>query len=158
MSYKSLVKVKTHVKREKLDKLIKSHDQNSDVLKKLYFIRHLYDGKNVHEASELLDVSSSTGYRWLDQWNYEGYEGLYPKYKNAGRKSKLSDEQLQELNRLMLKEQPITTQKLHKMILDNFKVKYSLKRVREIAHILGYTYKKGYIIHSKMLADAETRL
>ena len=70
----------------------------------------------------------------MDEWNEGGYEGLYPKYKNGGRKAKLTDEQFKELDELMHKEPFLTTWKVHEMIKDNFNVEYSLKQVREIVH------------------------
>jgi transposase len=124
----------------------------------LIFIRFLYNGKLVEEAAELMEVSLSTGHRWLDEWNEGGYEGLYPKYKNGGVKSKLTDEQFQKLDELMYTGDFLTTRKVHGLIQDNFDVDYSMKRVREIVHKLGYSYKKGYIIYSKMPADAPIRL
>jgi transposase len=51
----------------------------------------LYNNKTVEEANELMEVSLSTGHRWLDEWNDGRYEGLQPKYKNIGRKAKLTE-------------------------------------------------------------------
>ncbi|MDR3291152.1 MAG: helix-turn-helix domain-containing protein [Methanobrevibacter sp.] len=69
-------KVKKHIKKTKLDKLINRHQQEADVLKKLTFIRFLYNGKTVDEAVKLMEISLSTGHRWLDEWNEGGYNGL----------------------------------------------------------------------------------
>ncbi|GAA5819883.1 MAG: helix-turn-helix domain-containing protein [Methanobrevibacter sp. CfCl-M3] len=91
MSNKIQKKVKMHVKKSKLTKLINKHDQNPDVVRKLTFIRFLYNGKTVPEVVELMEVALSTGHRWLDEWNEGGYEGLFPKYKNGGRKAKLTE-------------------------------------------------------------------
>ncbi|GHU05322.1 hypothetical protein AGMMS49960_21720 [Betaproteobacteria bacterium] len=38
---------------------------------------------------EICFINWSIG--WLDEWNDGGYEGLYLKYKNGGRKSKLTE-------------------------------------------------------------------
>jgi transposase len=151
-------KVELHIKKGKLNKLIKEHEQEAAVLNKLHFIRLLYKGKTVEEACELEEVSLSTGHRWLDEWNDGGYDGLYPKYKNGGRKSKLTYEQFDKLDKLMYDEAFLNTRKVYALIKENFNVEYSLKTVREIVHKLGYSYKKGYIIYSKMPDDAEYRL
>ncbi|MCL2116170.1 MAG: helix-turn-helix domain-containing protein [Methanobrevibacter sp.] len=151
-------KVDMSINRKDLRKLVKKHKQEADVLRKLYLIQLLYDGKTVEKASELMDVSLSTGHRWLDEWNEGGYEGLYPKYKNGGRKAKLTDEQFKKLDELMHKETFLTTRKVHEMIQENFNVGYSMKQVREIVHKLEYSYKKGYVIPSKMPADAPITL
>jgi len=147
-------KVKKWIKKTRLKKLIGRHKQEADVLRKLLFIQLLYNGKTVDEAVVLMDVSLSTGHRWLDEWNDGGYEGLYPKYRNGGRKAKLTDEQFRQLDELMYEEDFLTTPKVHKMIQDNFNVEYSLKQVREIVHKLEYSYENGYIIHSKLPEDA----
>ena len=147
-------KVRKWIKKTRLKKLIARHKQEADVLKKLLLVQHLYNGKTVEEAAELMSVSLSTGHRWMDEWNEGGYEGLYPKYKNCGRKPNLTDEQFRQLDELMYKEPFLTTIKVHKMIKDNFNVDYSLKQVREIVHKLDYSYKKGYVIYSKMSKDA----
>ena len=52
----------------------------------------------------------------------------------------------------------LTTRKVHELIKDNFNVEYSMKQVREIVHKLGYSYKKGYVIYSKMPADDPMQL
>jgi transposase len=78
------------VKKTNLNKLIARHQQNSDVLKKLLFIRFLHDKKTVEEAVALMKISLSTSHRWLDEWNEGGYENLYPKYKNGGRKANIN--------------------------------------------------------------------
>jgi transposase len=158
MSNKIQKKVNRHVKKSKLTKLINKHDQNPDVVKKLTFIRFLYNGKTVPEVVELMEVALSTGHRWLDEWNEGGYEGLFPKYKNGGRKAKLTDEQFVKLDEIMINESYLTTRKVHEIIKTNFNVDYSMNRVRATIHKLGYSYKKGYIIYSKMPKDAKIRL
>jgi len=115
-------KVKKSIKKTRLEKLIRRHQQEADVLRKLIFIRFLYNKYTVEEASELMGVSLSTGHRWLDEWNEGGYGGLYPKYKNSGRKAKLTDEQFKELDELMYNETFLTTRKVHEMIQNSFNV------------------------------------
>ena len=36
---------------------------------RLYFIRYLYRGMSVEEASDLVGVTKATGYTWLKRWN-----------------------------------------------------------------------------------------
>ena len=147
--------VQMHVKKTRLNKLINRHQQEADVLRKLIFIRFLYNKRTVEEACELMCVSLSTGHRWLDEWNEGGYKGLYPKYKNGGRKAKLTDEQFKKLDEIMINESFLSTRKVHEIIKEEFNVDYSMSRIPVIVHKLGYSYKKGYIIYSKMPVDAE---
>ena len=158
MANKIQKQVKKCIKKTRLNKLISRHQQNADVLKKLIFIRFLYDGKTVEEAAKLMVISFSTGHRWLDEWNEGGYENLYPKYKNCGRKAKLTEEQFKKLDEIMINESFLSTRKVHKIIKEQFNIDYSITRIPAIVKKLGYSYKKGYIIYSKMPADAEIAL
>ncbi|MDR3222315.1 MAG: hypothetical protein LBT66_01075 [Methanobrevibacter sp.] len=67
MTNKIQKRVKRHVKKLKITKWINSCDTNPSVVKKLLFIRHLYNDKTVEEANELMEISLSTGHRWLDE-------------------------------------------------------------------------------------------
>ncbi|WP_169805350.1 helix-turn-helix domain-containing protein, partial [Methanobrevibacter cuticularis] len=100
------------VKKSCLNKIISRHQQEADVLKKLIFIRFLYNGKSVDEAVELMEISLSTGHRWLDEWNEGGYENLYPKYKNGGIKAKLTEEEFKKLDEIMINESFLSTRKI----------------------------------------------
>jgi len=155
MANKIQKKVKFWFKKTRLNKLIKKHQQEADVLRKLIFIRFLYNEKTVEEAVELMEISLSTGHRWLDEWNDGGYEGLYPKYKNCGRNAKLTNEQFQKLDEIMINESFLSTRKVHEIIKKEFNIDYSMSRIPVIVNKLGYSYKKGYIIYSKMPDDAE---
>ncbi|MDR3222206.1 MAG: winged helix-turn-helix domain-containing protein [Methanobrevibacter sp.] len=150
MANKIQKRVEIHVKKSKLTKWTNSSKTNPSVVKKLLFIRHLYNGKTVEEANEIMEISLSTGHRWLDEWNDGGYEGLHPKYKNCGKKAKLTDEQFNELDEWMSHNHYLNTRKVHAFIKENFKVDYSLKQVTLIVHKLGYTYKKVYVESSKI--------
>jgi transposase len=151
-------KVVRHLKMGQLNKIIKKKKKELEIIDRLIFIRFLYKGKTVDETCDFMDISLSTGHRWLDRWNEEGCDGLFNRYSNGGRKSKLTENQFKLLDEMMQKDDYLTTKKMYQMIKDDFKVEYSLKRVREIAHKLGYSYKKGYMIYSKMHADAEDTL
>jgi transposase len=148
-------KVKLHIKKTRLNKLIKKDCQKASVLKKLIFIRFLYNGKTVDEAVNLMEIGLSTGHRWVDEWNDGGYENLYPKYKNSGRKAKLTEEQFKKLDEIMTNESFLSTRKVHEIIKKEFNVDYSRNRIPAIVNKLGYSYKKGYIVYSKMPDDAE---
>ena len=140
-----------HVKKTRLNKLINRHQQEADVLKKLIFIRFLYNKRTVEEACKLIVVSLSTGHKWLDEWNEGGYEVLYPKYKNGGIKAKLTDEQSKKLDEIMINESFLSNRKVHEIVKKEFNVDYSVSKITVIVHKLGFSYKKGYncIRHKK---------
>ena len=64
MGRKRIYEVVQHMPAEELDKRIKK-EKDTRVLKRLYFIRHLYRGMSVEEAAELVGVTKATGYAWL---------------------------------------------------------------------------------------------
>ncbi|KZX14858.1 helix-turn-helix domain-containing protein [Methanobrevibacter curvatus] len=148
-------KVKKYIKKTCLNKLINKHQQESDILKKLFFVRFLYNGKTVDETVKLMGIALSTGHRWLDEWNEGGYENLYPKYKNGGRKAKLTEEQFKKLDEIMINESFLNTHKIHEIIKKEFNIDYSMSRIPAIVKKLGYSYKKGYILYSKIPNDVE---
>jgi transposase len=147
-------KVVKHLEIVKLNNIIKNKKKEIEFVDKLIFINLMCKGKTVEKACELMDISLSAGHHWLDRWNEEGCDGLYNRYSNDGRKSKLTNDQFQLLDEMMRDEDYLTTPKVHEMIKKEFNVEYSIKHVREIVHNLGYSFKKGYMFYYK-LDDAE---
>ena len=96
MGRKRVYEFVKHLPAEELDKKIKKLEKDTRVLKRLYFIRHLYRGISVEEAAELVGVTKATGYAWLKRWNSNGYEGLIPEF-GGGRPSKLTKDQKEKL-------------------------------------------------------------
>lgn len=157
MTVKPKVKIIKHMKLNKLNEEIKKAEIEVKRLDKLYFIRACYKGNDIKQAADIVDISVPSAYRWLSQWNEEGLEFL--RYENnAGRPSLLSDEDKTELKELMLNTDYLTTEKLHELILERFKINYSYKQVRIIAHQLGFSYVKPYPEYDKTPSDAELQL
>ncbi|KZX12829.1 hypothetical protein MBCUR_08850 [Methanobrevibacter curvatus] len=77
------------------------------------------------------------------------------KYKNGGRKAKLTEEQFKKLEEIMINESFLNTRKIHEIIKKEFNIDYSTSRIPVIVKKLGYSYKKGYILYFKMPNDAE---
>uniref|UniRef100_Q46CM4 Transposase n=1 Tax=Methanosarcina barkeri (strain Fusaro / DSM 804) TaxID=269797 RepID=Q46CM4_METBF len=84
---------------DELNSLI-THEKNSRVLKKLYFVKFRYLGDSVEEAAIKLGVTKKTGYYWQEDWNKGGYTALMPQFC-GGRRSKLTDEQMIKLRNLL---------------------------------------------------------
>jgi putative transposase len=72
------IHIQKHMAVEELDGRIKTLEINTRVLKRLYFIKHRYNGKSVEEACDLVGVKKPVGYIWQYRWNKEGYKGLAP--------------------------------------------------------------------------------
>ena len=70
-----------HIERsmttEDLDRLIRSLERSTRMLKRLLFIRHRYDGDSVEEAAARIGITKMMGYEWQDRWNRQG---LYHNY------------------------------------------------------------------------------
>ena len=84
---------------DEINVLIK-HENNSRVLKRLYFVKFRCLGDYVEEAATKVGVTKKTGYYWQDYWNKGGYAALIPNF-GGGRQSKLTDEQIKELKTLL---------------------------------------------------------
>ena len=94
-----------------------------------------------------LDITIPTGYNWLNAYNEGGFEGLKPKFA-GGRPSKLSTEQFLKLKELIEEKvdngEKLSRKDVHKLIIEEFNVDYSLKRVGEIIRKCGFNYNKAY--------------
>ena len=112
---------------DEINSLIK-HENNSRVLKRLYFIKFRYLGDSVEEAAIKVGVTKKCGYYWQDYWNKGGYAALIPQF-GGGRKSKLTDEQMIELRNLLKMKDYWTTREVLELIKEKYGVEYSLKRI-----------------------------
>jgi putative transposase len=151
-------KVENHLSNDELNKLIKSKKNDCKMFQKLIFIRAVKNGEKVSDACAFLQISEPTGHRWLDNYNEEGLAGLEPKSHNAGRPSKLSDEQKEELYKIIENEDNLTVQRAHQIIKDRYNVDYSLRQVKRIIKALNFNYGKPYQIYSQKPKDAELQL
>jgi putative transposase len=144
-----------HIDEKELDDCINKKEKEVKVLRKLYFIRLLYNDEKIETVSEKCGISLPTAHSWLDRWNEEGYDGLFPKYSNCGRSSKLSDEDKEKLNKILEQEDYLNMKKVAKILKDDFDVKYCLSQQSVVLKSLGFHYSKPYQMFSKRPDDAE---
>ncbi len=135
-------RVKKLMNKKQLNKKIRKLEEDNKILNKLYFIRHLYDGKSIEEAAKLEEISISTAYSWLNRWNENGVDGLKTKHR-SGRPGSLSEEDKEELDILFSETEYLTTEKAHEIIKKTFNLDFTLKHIRTILHQLDY-YSKSY--------------
>lgn len=114
-----------------LEKTIKGKEKELRVLKRLYFIRFLYQGCVIEEASEKLGITMPTAYEWLKRWNKSGYDGLVPNF-NGGPKPKLSEEELEVLKNLLKHKDDWKLKEVRKLIKEQFGVEHSEMHVWRI--------------------------
>ena len=136
-------KLNRHMNKKQLNKKIRKLEEDTKVLNKLHFIRHLYNEKTIKEASELEEISISTAYDWLNRWNENGIEGLKTKPR-SGRPGSLSDEDKEILDAIFLETEFLTTEKAHEIIKETFGLDFTYKHVRTILHQLDYFYSEPY--------------
>lgn len=148
------IAIQKHITKEELLKRIKTFETDTKVLRRLYFIKHRYEGASVDESSRLVGVAKPVGYSWQKRWNEDGYNGLIPRYA-GGRPSKLSDNQKEKLQ-LLLKEKDLwTTDEVRFLILNEFGVEYTLKQVRVIVKKFGMKYAKPFTFDYRKPPNAE---
>lgn len=124
---------------------------------KLTFIEDVYAGENVNYAIEKRGKTAQTGYNWVNAWNESGFDGLKRRPGSRG-KSKLSENDLIMLKKL-IKEQNLTgIRQIKKLIYDEFGVTYSERQISRIMDRLNFGYAKPYVIPAKSPEDAEEQL
>lgn len=124
---------------------------------KLTFIEDVYAGENVNYAIEKRGKTAQTGYNWVNAWNESGFEGLKRKPGSTG-KSKLTENELKELKKL-IKERKLTgNRQIKKLIQDEFGVTYSERNISRIMDKLNFGYAKPYVIPAKSPEDADEQL
>ena len=69
MARPKTIKLNKPMNKKQLNKQIKKLEEDTKVLNKLHFIRHLYNKKTIEEAAKLEEISISTAYIWLNRWN-----------------------------------------------------------------------------------------
>ena len=114
-----------------LEKTIKGKEKELRVLKRLYFIRFLYQGYVIEEASEKLGITMPTAYEWLKRWNKSGYDGLVPNF-NGGPKPKLSEEEIKMLKNLLKHKDDWKLKEVRKLIKEQFGIEHSEMHVWRI--------------------------
>lgn len=148
------ITIERHITAEELQKRIKSLEKDVKVLQRLYFIKYRYEGVTVEEAANRVGISKPVAYIWQDRWNKEGYEGLKPKFA-GGKPSKLSDDQKEQLKKILNKRDDWTTDEIKKLISDEFMVEYSLKQIRIILRKFGMKLAKPFPHDYRRPDDAE---
>jgi len=150
-------KIKEHMSLKEVNDEIKKRKIDSSVMRRLIFVKAMFENEDVQIASKIVGIAPSTGYEWLKRWNDEGIEGLTPKFA-GGKPSKLSEDDFKILDKIFENTHNLTTDLAQEIIKVNFMIKYSERQVQRILRKLNYTYTKPYMIYAKMPDDAEDQL
>ena len=139
-----------------LNRLIRSLERSTKVLKRLLFVKYRYDGYSVEEAARRIGITKMMGYTWQRRWNQDGYRGLMPRYARKG-PSKMSVEQRNALKE-KLKNGQYTTAQVKSIIREEFGIEYTMKQVWAILKKMGMRYAKPYPHDKRRPRDAENVL
>lgn len=154
MNYKYLfmvgrkqIHLKKHLSTNEMEELLKEYKYYHRIYLRLLFIRMLYKGEKLDRVCEFFNISVPTGYNWLNAYNEQGFEGLKPKFA-GGRPSKLTSQEFLKLKEILNNKidagEKLSIKDVHRLIIEEFKVDYSLKRIGEIIRELGFNYNKAY--------------
>ena len=136
MTNQEQITIERKMTQKDLTKKIKDLEKEVKILERLRFINYRYEGYSVKEACKEIGVTQRVGYIWQERWNKEGYEGLNPKYR-GGKPSKLSNENIIELEKYLVNNNITDTKEVKQIIKDKFNVDFSEKHVRTILHKLN---------------------
>lgn len=109
------------------------------LVRRLCFIRNLYEGDSITEAADRVGVAQPTGTRWVEAWNADGVAGLEPQF-GGGRPPKLSEEERDQFEALLEKHQPLTTSQVRRLLEEGFDVSYSQRHVSRLLNNRGLTH------------------
>ena len=149
--------VERKASESEINRKIKEEKTRARIIPHLIFIKLLYGGESVIEASRNVGVVKRVGYQWLERWNESGFDGLAPRFA-GGRHSRLSTEQKKEL-RIVLESKDIWyLRDIVELIRTKFGIVYSERQVRRILKEFGMKHAKPYQIDYRKPDDADEKL
>ena len=156
MAKKEMYPIERKMTEDDLNRLIKSLERSTKMLKRLLFVKYRYDGNSVEEASKRIGITKMIGYIWQRRWNKDGYRGLILRYAEKG-PSKMSEEQ-RNLLKDKLKDGQYTTAQVRDIIRNEFGIEYTMKQVWVILKNMGMRHAEPYPHDRRRPKDAEDAL
>jgi len=149
-------KITKHLSVEELDQAIDEAQQAGEarLVRRLCFVKNLYDGASPSKAGGSVGVSQSTSDRWARAWNQAGVDGLRPRFA-GGRPAKLSPEQFEEFFLLLKEGQPWTPQQIDDLLWERYGVTYDRTHLARILRADGMQYAKPRPMDPRQSPDAE---
>ena len=157
MSGKSKINIFNKMTKTDLDEEISNYVSYYRYYQRLIAVKIVSEGNTIADAANILGKSYQTVHRWMKTCEKEGLEGLKPSF-GGGRPSKLTYEQLIELDKIIEETPNMSMKDVHILVNEKFNINYSLKQIGKITEKLGYNYSKAYPIFSKTPEDAEEQL
>jgi len=142
-----------HLSEDDLDRLLSEAD-DPKVVRRLTFVKNLYEGDTLAEAARRVGKSESTGSRWARRWNEGGLGLLTPNFGD-GRPPKLGEDKQQELLELLRDGQPWKPQEIQHLLNEEFDVEYHPVYLSEFLDNLGLSYSISRTKRPSRPEDAE---
>jgi transposase len=101
----------------------------------------LNSGYSQREIAEVLLLDESTIWRWYDIFKLKGIKILL-KDNYKGGTTKLTEDQIVELDEHLFHKVYLTSKEIRAYILDKYGVHYTIKGVTSLLHRMDYSYKK----------------
>jgi len=145
-----------HLTETELDHVIEEAQKADEtrLVRRLCFVKNLYQGDTRKEAGDRVGISRSTTRRWAHAWNEDGVDGLRPRF-GGGRPPKLTPAQFDELCTILEDGQPWTPRQIHALIEDRYDVTYHPAHLSRKLRAAGMNYAKPRPMDPRRPADAE---
>jgi transposase len=122
--------IERHLSEAELDAKLRN-EENPEMVRRLGFIKNLYQGDTLGEAAGRVGKSQPTGARWAKRWNDGGVDELAPDH-GGGRPSKLTTSERTDLRQQLETDRPWTTQDVLHLIEEEFGVSYHPNYIYEL--------------------------
>jgi len=129
-----------HLPEKRIDELHREAEDEHR-LRRLGFLKNLYQGDTIPEAADREGRSAATGDRWAESWNEGGLEALMPSF-GGGRPPKLDEDEQDELVELLREGQPWKSQEIQHLLTEEFDVEYHPDYLGTFLRGLGLSYAK----------------
>lgn len=131
-----VAKVEEHHTLTEIEELLKNYKDDAEVYIRLLFIIGVKKGIKSNVLAEVLNKSPQTCSKWLKNYNKSGLTGITSNRSNSGVKSKLDEDDLKKLRKILTQSlENYTIEDAREIIYLFFNVKYSMKQT-------WYTIKK----------------
>jgi len=128
-------------------RLLASHSRDANQARRLLSLAAIYDGMSRKGAAILGGMDRQTLRDWVLRFNNKGPDGLL-NHKSPGRKSRLSKDQLKELEQLVeagpdLEQDGVVRWRaidLKRLIEERFGVAYGARHVMKLLNRLGFSH------------------
>jgi len=156
MSASRRFEVVEHLSNEELDNAINVAQKTDEtrLVRRLCFVKTLYEGKTQQHAGAAVGVSQPTSSRWARAWNQDGIEGLRPRF-GGGRPPKLTPTQWDDICAVLEDDQPWTPREIHALIEDTYGVTYHPTHLARKLRASGMHYAKPRPMDPRSPDDAD---